>query len=247
VRDIMDKGVIITALVLILGIALFIANDGIGRQQRMNGDIYTDMRIKTNYLGDDVKLFALANENVLDAYDAAQGAQIPAGEKMVLGSAEAQMMLDEKLIEGVGSNLNGFFGINITIGGILKNTSGPIDDMHFLTEEQFAAIQGEEGRVYVLLNQERMPKLFYRRGIGEETPLKIELAEGELSEYTIKEMNGKEYQPLIIGAAEAKMMREEKLFTAIGDRVDGFFGKDVVIVGVAKQTNTALDMMHIMP
>ena len=56
-----------------------------------------------------------------------------------------------------------------------------------------------------------------------------------------------EGEMIIVGSAEAAMMREEGLFSAVGDRIDGFFGQDVIIVGVLEETGTALDMMHVLP
>jgi hypothetical protein len=239
-------GLVVTVAVLIIGAALFVVTDGIGKQERLRGDIYEDLEIKTAYTASgEIKLLAQADADELKWFAAAQGTNQPTQTSMVLGSAEAQMMIDEDLITGPGSTLNGFFGIDTTIGGILVNTSTPLDDMHFLSEEQFAAAQGEE-RVFVVRTADGMPKLFYRKAVGEETPLRYRVAEGDLP-YEPQTIDGKVYQPLLIGSQEAAMMRAESLFSAPGDRLEGFFGNDVIIVGVLAQNNTALDMMHILP
>ncbi len=48
-----------------------------------------------------------------------------------------------------------------------------------------------------------------------------------------------------IGAEEAKMMREEKLFTRTGDKIQNFFGApEVEIAGVLEPTGTVLDYYH---
>ena len=43
------------------------------------------------------------------------------------------------------------------------------------------------------------------------------------------------------------MMREEKLFDEVGDPIRGFFGENVVVVGVLERTNSSFDMMHFVP
>jgi Cu+-exporting ATPase len=51
---------------------------------------------------------------------------------------------------------------------------------------------------------------------------------------------------VIIGASEAKMMQQEKLFKNVGDEIDNFFGLDKVkIVGILKMTGTEIDNYHI--
>jgi Cu+-exporting ATPase len=52
---------------------------------------------------------------------------------------------------------------------------------------------------------------------------------------------------MVVGASEAKMMREEKLFTNIGDELKGFFGVPVMKVGgILATTGTAADSAHFM-
>ena len=51
---------------------------------------------------------------------------------------------------------------------------------------------------------------------------------------------------MVVGATEAAMMRKEKLFTNVGDEINGFFGLDKVrVVGVLKLTGTAIDNYHL--
>jgi Cu+-exporting ATPase len=57
-------------------------------------------------------------------------------------------------------------------------------------------------------------------------------------------IGGKKYQPIYIGSAEAKMMISEKLFQKEGDRLDNFFGNDVIIAGILPETKTILDNFH---
>jgi hypothetical protein len=52
---------------------------------------------------------------------------------------------------------------------------------------------------------------------------------------------------MIIGANEANMMREEKLFRKVGENLNNFFGvPQIKIVGILKQTGTDIDNFHIM-
>jgi hypothetical protein len=236
--------IIITALVLILGIGAFL----LFRPEPVmsSSRLYQGMEIKTNYLDGTIKLFALANNNALSRYAVEEGKVLPLDNEIVLGNIEAAMMKKEGLIEGRGSAIDGFFGIDITVGGILAKNDSPIDDMHFLSRTAFDAINGEENRVYVQL-LEGMPKMFYRLEYGEEPQMELPVAEGSADNYAEAIINGTAYYPIMIGAAEAKMMRNESLFTQPGDTIRGFFGKDVIIVAVLDETGTALDMMHIVP
>ncbi|TSC52410.1 MAG: Cu2+-exporting ATPase [Parcubacteria group bacterium LiPW_41] len=49
-----------------------------------------------------------------------------------IGSGEAKMMIDKKLISKVGDVINNFFGNNVIVVGILPETKTILDDMHFV-------------------------------------------------------------------------------------------------------------------
>lgn len=52
---------------------------------------------------------------------------------------------------------------------------------------------------------------------------------------------------MVVGAIEAKMMREEKLFQNSGDTIKNFFGiPEMKVTGVLEETGTYLDQYHIM-
>lgn len=232
---------IITAIILVVGIAAF----AILRPEPAmpTTRLHEDIILKANYLEGNLKLFALADSNALSQIDAL-GKPVPRGNRMVIGNAEARMMQDEKLITGVGSTIDGFFGTDVEVGGILAYTGSPADDMHFLSQASFEAIQGEDDRVYVQM-LDGMPKLFYRLEEAEQVPMNIPVAEGSRDDYKPAEIDGTTYYPIMIGAAEAAMMRNESLFSQPGDTIDGFFGKNVVVVAVLGETGTALDMAHV--
>ncbi|MEN6517484.1 MAG: hypothetical protein ABFC38_04750 [Methanospirillum sp.] len=194
------------------------------------------------------KVFAHAKSSALANLSATEGASIPDGGSMVVGSAEGEMMKEEKLFARPGDALTDFFGIDrIEIGGILARTGTFVDDLHFLSTHDFGNLVGEEGRVYSRLTPEKAPRFFYALGLNETVPTKFALAEGNMSGYATHDLGGTEYYPLVLGSNEARMMREEKLFETTGDEIRGFFGKNVVVVGVLEATNSSFDMMHFVP
>ena len=88
-------------------------------------------------------------------------------------------------------------------------------------------------------------KLFYY--YTKDEPIEIPLEEGDINSYQIHNIGSQNYYPLILGIEEARMMREEGIFTEVGDPIKDFFGKKVVIVGIMKKTNGALDLAHLIP
>lgn len=210
-----------------------------------DASLYEDAKFKTGFLPDGAfKVFIMARNNNLMMLDAAEGELLPESETMVLGAAEAAMMREESLFKDIGDQLNGFFGIDTAIGGVLKARGDLADDAHFLTEGQFNAIQGDEGRIAVKAEPDGSPKFFYRYEVTDALP-KLTLAEGDIANYKTTELDGKTYYPVILGAKEAAMMRENNLFQKTGDTIDNLFGKDVIIVGTLNETGSALDMMHL--
>ena len=194
------------------------------------------------------KVFANAKNNALANFSAVEGVRIPDKNSMILGYTEGEMMKEEKLFTKPGDSLTNFFGMDrIEIGGIFTRTGTFVDDLHFLSAHDYGNLVGEEGRVYSKLTPDKVPKLFYSLGLNETVPTKFVLAEGNMSGYSIHDLGGVEYYPLVLGSNEAKMMREEKLFKTIGDEIRGFFGKNVVVVGVLETTNSSFDMMHVVP
>ena len=208
--------------------------------------MYPGMQYKVAFSpAGEIKLFALAGNGAPSSLPAMEGSNTPSRESIVLGSTAAAMMKKEKFISGAGSPLQNFFGINTSVGGVLGKTSSPLDMLHYLSAEQFSAISGDTGRVAILLKG-TMPKIFYYYGAGETVP-RMALAEGSLVDYKSSYGDGRQYCPLLVGADEATMMRAEKLISGPGDKLDGFFGKNVKIVGILAKTNSPLDMMHFVP
>ncbi len=246
------QGIMIALLVMAIGMGAYFAKFGFEEAQggMAAPDIgaFDGIRLKVGYTPEGaMKVFALARNNALAKYPASEGENLPEADSMVLGATEAAMMREERLISGSGSQLTDFFGINTKFGGMLSKTGTQLDMFHFLSPTQYAAINGEEGRMFVKVSPEKVPKLFYTLQIGESAPPKFEFAEGRMDDYKPHELGGETYYPAIIGAQEAKMMRDEKLFALPGDTIRGFFGKNVVIAGVLKPSGSAMDMAHFIP
>ena len=51
------------------------------------------------------------------------------------------MMKEEKLFEKTGDKIENLFGVNVTIGGIYNKTGTIIDEMHFVSEENYKNIK----------------------------------------------------------------------------------------------------------
>lgn len=163
---------------------------------------------------------------------------------IVVGSAEAAMMVREGLISGVGSELEGFFGSgNVRIAGILEPTGTFLDEVHVMDADAFEKIAlGKD------LWFDETPlgelKIFYEYDEANVPADLVSLINPKKPYY---ELNGKQYLPAYLGYDEAEMMLEEGLIEGRFSKLDGFFGNDTVVAGIAKKTYTALDMMHFVP
>lgn len=248
-----NKGAIaFTAVVMLLGTAGFFAfgaKAGMMGSGKADPAVYNGITYKVAYSPDGtIKVFANAKNNALAKFEAVEGGSIPEEDSMTIGFAEAMMMKNESLFAKPGDFLTNFFGIDkIYIGGVLAKTGSPVDDLHFLGIHNFDKLEGEKGRVYSKLTPDSVPKMFYYLGIGEQVPKKFVLAEGSMSGYETHDLGGVPYYPIVVGAKEASMMRKENLFKEPGDVIRGFFGVNVVVVGVLNESGTALDMMHFIP
>ena len=103
----------------------------------------------------------------------------------------------------------------------------------------------QENKIFTKKNAGGFIKLFYY--YTKDEPLGVQLSEGSINDYQIHTIGGQNYYPLILGSEEAKIMRQEGLFTNIGDPIKNFYGKNVVDVGVMKETGGALDSAYLIP
>jgi hypothetical protein len=245
-------GIIIAVVLITIGTAYyFITGLGImgstAELSKESVDVLANAQIKVAVIdGKVLKLFALSSNNALSRLRATEGSAIPEEDTVVIGSEEAKMMQKENLFRKAGDKLEDFFGINTTVGGVLEQTDTFIDDFHFLSGENFRQLNGETGRVYIVLDEIGAPELHMTLKENETPPLSIVFAEGNYSNYQVHDIAGVIYYPAILGAQEAQMMREEKQFTKVGDELE-IRGRKVIVVGVLSKTGSALDMMHITP
>ncbi|MGV8086365.1 MAG: hypothetical protein ACP5N1_01915 [Candidatus Woesearchaeota archaeon] len=258
------KSAIVLTLIIMLVGTIFYFGTGIYKQSSMSNGMSNNA---SNYVDSDVlelisnsklkvvhtpegtiKIFAFANNDYLKNIDVYEGSNVVIGNDLIIGKLEADMMRKEKLFLNIGDNITDLFGLNISIKGVLSKTNTFIDDFHFISEDNYVNLNDEEGRLLIKFKDEKTPKLFYLYNYQNNYPdydnIKIELAEGNINDYSIQSLDSRIYYPIIIGYDEAMMMREEKLFTSVGDTLDNFFGRDIIIVGVIKKTNTSVDMIH---
>jgi len=241
-------------LVALIIISVSVAYFALGNQNKgmtkskADPAIYTDISFKIVYTDEEsIDIYATAKNNVMAKYKTSMGDSVPESGTIVLGAREGMMMKSENLFSKPGDIITEVPGVNLSIGGVLRETGSPVDEFHFLSQIDFAKVNGEENKLYVKLNEEKTPKLFYVYPYNRKTPLDIKLEEGDLNYYTKHDILGDTYYPLIVGYNEAQMMKSENLFSKPGDTIKNLFGKNFIIIGVIAQTNTSLDMMHLVP
>ena len=54
-------------------------------------------------------------------------------QKVYVGADEAEMMIENGLFKNVGDTIDGFFGVNAVIAGILSKQSNALDNLHFIS------------------------------------------------------------------------------------------------------------------
>lgn len=239
--------VAVTLAVLIFGTAgYFGLNNGESDSMSvavnpLDAQAFEFVKLKATYSPEGfVKLFAYTPKV---PYKSSVGASSPVDGGVIIGAMEANMMIEENMFSTSGDRLQDLFGLNTTVAGILAETGGLADDLHFVSSADFEKVNGDE-RAFIRM-KDGAPKLFYTLKENETASFTISLEKGSMDDYNEYEVAGRKYYPVIVGYEEAQMMIEEKLFSNPGDAISNFFGKDIVIVGVASQTNTSLDMMHI--
>ena len=237
-------GILITLAVLIIGNIVYFGLGFSSNETPIDTKIFEDLKVKVAYTPEgNMKLFVNAKNNELSKLKTVEGQNLPETDTIIFGYDEAMMMKREKLFTNMGDELKDFFGVNVKVGGILKKTDSIIDDFHFVTDATFDRINGEEKKVFVIAQEDGAAIfLTYLHNENEKTTLQLE--EGDLAKYTTTEQDSKTYYPLILGSTEARMMRESKEFNKVGDKIQEE-DKDFIVVGVLKQTNTGIDMMHI--
>ncbi len=162
---------------------------------------------------------------------------------IILGAKEAQMMREEKIFTNIGDSIPDFFGISrVRVTAVLAPTGTVLDQYHFISPYTFSFIDGQQIDVQ---NADGQIKYFYRTNA--QTPPQLVSDTVKKTGFSTVSIAGSSYQSIFIGAAEADMMKKEQLFTKPGDRIDGFFGTDVIVVDILPKTDTILDNFHFIP
>ena len=246
------SGVFIAVFVLLLGsVGYFTLNKG---GSAMGGagaplEVFDGLHLKVVWTDSgEPQLIAHARNNAMSRFTAAEGQPIPEDGSVVLGSMEGALMKKEGEYSKIGDSLKDFEGLKVNVGGVLSKTGTVVDRFHLLDAAQFNSLGAKQDVAYIKLSAEKSPKLFYTLATGDNRTLpSLKLAEGKLSDYSIQNLAGDKYYPLIVGSDEAKVMRGEKLFAKPGDTIRGFFGRNVYLVGVLVPAGNALDDMHFTP
>jgi len=260
--------ILITLAVLIAGTIAVHYNGYFQTDGKASPMAFKDMRIKIVYDRTDPELLAYIPPARLAAYQTIVGGPVPEAGSMVLGYDEARDMTEEANITISqalwGYTVKGFIGKDVKVSGMLKRTDSLLDMMHVLPEDAYDSFPAGEP-IDVKYTEDKMPKFFYYiRRDGGNWPKGIRFSMGGMLDFEmiredrtvfqakvgdidIHVGDNRTYLPLVLGAKEAKMMMDEGMFSKPGERIRGFFGKDVVIAGVLEPTGTALDMMHYMP
>jgi hypothetical protein len=243
------EATLFTMAILVIGIiGYFLAGGVADKAMSFDVEFFKSLQVKAAFEDDNsLELYVLPNYNKLSMYKAAEGNSLPEQGTMVLGFEEARMMREEKEFSKIGDNIDNLFGVDVQIEGILAETGTIIDDMHFMSSRDFDTLKGEKDKVFIKLLEGNIPKVFYRLQADEKLPNGFRLTDGSMSDYSIKEISGEKFYPMVVGFEEAKMMKEEKLFSKPGDTIKGFFGNNIFIAGTLKKSNSSLDMMHFLP
>lgn len=242
--------VIFSVLVLfVVGIAYF-GVSGIGLSRAAMGSdnpdlsLYEGVELKLGFSPEgEAKVFARASNNALSRFTAVEGNSIPEQGSMVLGEMEARVMKEEGLFSTVGDRLPDFFGLSLSIEGVLEKTMGPADYFHFLSAGDFEKISGDSGALFLVLS-DADATVFYRGIPGSILPGSAVMAEGTLGDFEEHRIVGNTYYPVILGFEEAKRMREEHVFAELGDTFETS-GIRFIVVGVLEKNGSLFDWVHV--
>ncbi len=162
--------------------------------------------------------------------------------EMIIGYMEAKMMIDEWLIDGVGSELTNFFWIpKVKIVWILAKTDSAIDDVHILNTTAYNTLIWDSEslkyygtpdklaiRTFYIFDENNIPKFFQ-------------------NQISMDEILSWEYLNMYVWYTDANMMENLWLVEWIWDKLDNFFGNKVIYYKKLRKNYSAYDMMHFLP
>ncbi|EKE25933.1 MAG: hypothetical protein ACD_4C00492G0001, partial [uncultured bacterium (gcode 4)] len=163
---------------------------------------------------------------------------------VILGYNEASMMIKEKLIKWVWSEINNFFWIDkVKIVWILEPTNTFLDDIHIMNNATYEKLKLNED---LLITETPLweIKYFYLYDSSNIPSQFNSIINPKKTSYLI---DNKEYLPVYIWYTEASMMIEENLISKKFDKLDDFFWNNIIVVWLPKKNYTLLDMFHFVP
>lgn len=178
-------------------------------------------------------------DNFPSVLKAKEGTLALVDNEMVIGYADGMAMKKENTIAGPGAILDNLSGLaSVKVVGIISPTGTVVDDYHFVNNSTFAKINTVADVKFVA--EKEIIKIFYFV-----TPANVpEKIKDSIQGFESVTLGGKQYLPIYIGSAEAKMMIEKKLISKVGDTIDNLFGNNVIVAGILPETKTTLDQMH---
>ena len=159
--------------------------------------------------------------------------------EMIIWYMEAQMMIEEWLIDGVWSELNNFFWIEkIKVVWILAKTNTAIDDVHILNTSHYETlIWDSESLKYYATPDNLAIRTFY---LFNETNIPA-FFKNEISLDNNYDWN---YQKMYVWFDDANMMVKLKLVNSIWDKLEDFFWNNVIYYKKLRKNYSSYDMMH---
>lgn len=159
--------------------------------------------------------------------------------EMIVGYMEAKMMIDEWLIAWVGSELDNFFGIpKVKIVWILAKTDTALDDVHILNSLHYETLLGDsESLKYFETPDHLALRTFYL------------FDEANIPHFFSNDLKNENrmvwaYQKMYVWYTDANMMVKLWLVKWLWEKLDNFFGNNVIYFQKLKKTYSAYDMMH---
>lgn len=208
---------------------------------RKSSAFITEGNLKINFSEGNPKIF-LGVGTFDPALVKVEGSTILTDDAMIIGAKEAAMMKKENLIQKPGDSLKNFFGIpTMKVSGIAEAIGTDVDELHVVNKNTLAKLESS-ATLQALLDGDDVEWLYT---VEDESTVPVQYR-GIFSRdaFVSVLIDGKKYQPVYFGSTEGKLMIEEKVFQKIGDRVDDFYGNQVILAGILPETKTILDMFH---
>jgi Cu+-exporting ATPase len=223
-------------------------SSGMENKVGMNTASVGDLTIMNNFIAESqVKIYFedgnpdvfLGTDKLPEIVKVKEGSLSLKNNEILIGFEDGMDMKKSGEIAGVGSEMKDVNGLDaLNVSGIMASTGSLIDGWHLVNKETLRSMTPATELKFVA--EKDVIKGFYFVS-GENVPEKLKYNIGSFESVTIK---NKQYLPIYIGSAEAKMMIEKKLITKAGDTIDDLFGNDIVIAGILPETKTILDELH---